>query len=109
MLNLRFWLREQGLSVRELASNLDVPLPTVEDWVYRGAVPSQYNAEMLCEFVSATCTHYWVIEAANGPVSEGVCQRCGGERGFRNSAEATPWNPVRSGSTGNSATKLEKS
>ena len=77
MLNLRFWLRDQGLSVRELASNLDVPLPTVEDWAYRGAAPSEHNAELLHDFISATCAHHWVIEAANGPVSEGVCQRCG--------------------------------
>ena len=22
------------------------------------------------------CRHYWVIEAADGPISRGVCQRC---------------------------------
>ena len=82
MLNLRFWLREQGLSVRELSSGLDVPLPTVEDCVYRGAAPSQHNAELLNDFIIATCTHHWVIAAANGPVSEGVCQRCGEARAF---------------------------
>lgn len=99
MLNLRFWLREQGLSVRELASMLDVPLPTVEDWVYRGAVPIPRMMATLSEFVRTQCTHHWVIEAASGPLSEGVCQRCGEERGFRNSAEATIWlNPARSAS-----------
>lgn len=99
MLNLRFWLSEHGLTVRELASDLDVPLPTVEDWVYRGRAPSQPNAEMLNDFIIANCTHHWVIEPANGPLSEGVCQRCGNERGFRNSAEATPWYPARSRSS----------
>ena len=86
MLNLRFWLDQQGLSVRELANDLDVP-PTVEDWVYRGAAPSQHNAEILNDFISATCAHHWVIEAANGPMSEGVCQGCGEASGFRNSTD----------------------
>ena len=110
MLNLRFWLREQELSVRELASILDVPLTTVEDWVYRGAAPSQHNAELLHEFISAHCADHWLIEAANGPLSEGVCQRCGEARGFSNSAEyATPWYPARSGSSGDTATELKES
>ena len=100
MLNLRFWLSEQGLSVRELASGLDVPLPTVEDWVYRGAAPSPHYAELLIDFVSATCAHHGVIEAANGPLSEGICQRCGEEREFSNSADtATTWWPIRSTAT----------
>ena len=110
MLNLKFWLSEQGMKVRELALELDVPLATVEDWVYRGAVPSELNAELLHEFISATCKHHWLIAAANGPVSEGVCQRCGEEREFSNSAEtATPWSPMRSRSSGDSATKLKES
>ena len=25
----------------------------------------------------ATCTHYWVYETPNGPVSVGVCKYCG--------------------------------
>ena len=58
MLNLRFWLGEQGMKVRELALELDVPLPTVEDWVYRGAAPSQHNAELLHDFISATCSSW---------------------------------------------------
>ena len=92
MLNLRFWLSEHGLSVRELAGNLGVPLTTVEDWVYRGAVPSPRNMTRLAEFIKEECTHHWVIDTPNGPLSEGVCQRCGEARGFRNSADTvTPW------------------
>ncbi len=30
------------------------------------------------------CAHYWVIEPANGPVSQGACQVCGEVRGFKN-------------------------
>ena len=29
------------------------------------------------------CAHYWVIEPANGPVSQGGCQVCGEVKGFK--------------------------
>ena len=90
-MDLRIWLNEQGLSVRELALRLEAPLKTVEDWVYRGAAPSARNQERLAEFIGLACTHHWVIESANGPSSGGVCQRCGGTREFKNSAEVIPW------------------
>lgn len=35
--------------------------------------------------VKTDCRHYWVIEAADGPVSRGVCRFCGEEREFLNS------------------------
>ena len=35
--------------------------------------------------VATACRHYWVIEAADGPVSMGVCRFCGEEREFQNS------------------------
>ncbi len=87
MVYLKTWLQEQGLSVKELASVLGVPRTTVEDWVYKGAVPSRGNAEMLDDFIANNCAHHWVIDRANGPVSDGVCQRCGERRQFTNSAE----------------------
>ena len=88
-MDLKTWLREQGLSVKDLASVLEVPRTTVEDWVYKGAVPSRGNAEMLDNFIASNCAHHWVIDRANGPMSEGVCQRCGESREFANSAEPT--------------------
>ena len=30
------------------------------------------------------CAHYWVIEPANGPVSQGTCQNCLEVRDFKN-------------------------
>jgi hypothetical protein len=30
------------------------------------------------------CIHYWIIEVAAGPHSDGVCQRCGASRQFDN-------------------------
>ena len=98
MVDLKTWLREQGLSARELAGLLGVPLPTVEDWVYKGASPSAGNAERLSDFIANNCAHYWVIDHPNGPMSDGVCQRCGERRELTNSAEvAFTWtNPQNS-------------
>ena len=31
------------------------------------------------------CRHYWIIEMANGPKSQGVCRYCGETRDFLNS------------------------
>ena len=89
MMDLKSWLREQGLSARGLARLLEVPRTTVQDWVYRGTVPSAGNAERLTDFIASNCAHHWVIAAPNGPTSEGVCQRCGEKREFTNSAEST--------------------
>lgn len=91
MLDLRAWLREHGLSARELAGLLEVPLPTVEDWVYRGTVPKPGNLDTLNNFIAAACAHHWAIETPHGPLSDGVCQRCGEKREFLNSSEITPW------------------
>ena len=41
------------------------------------------------------CAHYWVIEPANGPVSQGACQVCGEVRGFKNFIE--DWGPGSDG------------
>ena len=32
----------------------------------------------------SVCAHYWVIEPANGPVSQGQCQNCMEVRDFKN-------------------------
>ncbi len=84
-MNVKSLLQEQGLSVRQLAAELEVPLKTVQDWVYRGVVPSPANQAKLDEVVA--CTHHWIIEAANGPVSNGKCRLCGEVKEFSNSTE----------------------
>jgi len=38
------------------------------------------------------CRHYWVIEPARGPVSRGVCKRCGAEKEFENIFTASWYN-----------------
>ena len=34
--------------------------------------------------VATTCTHYWDIDPAIGPISRGECRYCGAERQFIN-------------------------
>ena len=35
-----------------------------------------------------TCDHYWVIEPASGPVSQGQCQNCIEVRDFKNCVDS---------------------
>ncbi len=37
--------------------------------------------------ITTQCTHHWLIETADGPVSRGVCRFCREERGFDNSPD----------------------
>ena len=44
--------------------------------------------------------HHWLIEAANGVTSPGVCRLCGAEKEFTNTIEdnhMTAWSKVQSG------------
>ncbi len=34
--------------------------------------------------IKGNCCHYWIIEAADGPTSKGMCQFCGAEKEFDN-------------------------
>ena len=86
-MSLKLLLLQQGLSVRQLASELEVPLKTVQDWVYRDVVPSPANQEKLDEVVS--CTHHWIIETPDGPVSIGRCKLCRKVREFTHSVETS--------------------
>lgn len=42
------------------------------------------------------CPHYWVIQPAEGPVSQGICQICGQTKEFKNYVEASTWGDDRS-------------
>ena len=44
---------------------------------------------------SVECRHHWVIQAATGPMSQGVCQLCGLVREFKNYVEAATWGDTR--------------
>lgn len=41
--------------------------------------------------VTDGCAHHWMLEAPNGPTSEGTCQKCGVTETFRNSFSMNPW------------------
>ncbi|MBM3957260.1 MAG: hypothetical protein FJ313_04325 [Gemmatimonadetes bacterium] len=37
------------------------------------------------------CAHFWRIESPNGPMSIGVCAKCGAVQEFANSMPGTGW------------------
>ena len=39
----------------------------------------------------AKCCHHWVIQAPNGPSSQGECQKCHEVRHFQNFIEMSDW------------------
>jgi hypothetical protein len=41
------------------------------------------------------CRHHWVIQPADGPVSNGACQVCGETREFKNYVESATWGDSR--------------
>ncbi len=58
----------------------------------------------------ALCRHHWVIQPAEGPVSQGVCQACGEIREFKNYVESASWGDTRLGnrSSGETNDRLAK-
>ena len=57
----------------------------------------------------ATCRHHWVIQPADGPVSNGLCQVCGETREFKNYVESATWGDSRITSSGASASDTVES
>lgn len=51
------------------------------------------------------CAHYWVIQSAMGPSSQGVCQICGESRDFQNYVEAASWGDARLADRSSEASK----
>ena len=49
--------------------------------------------------VLSKCVHHWVIEAASGSYSSGVCAKCGETKEFSNSVNGGegPWRHVTDG------------
>lgn len=50
----------------------------------------RYVAEPI-EADADQCSHHWLIDAADGPTSRGVCRLCGAEQQFKNYLENTGW------------------
>ena len=41
------------------------------------------------------CCHHWVIQPADGPISNGLCRVCGESREFKNYVESATWGDSR--------------
>ena len=54
--------------------------------------PRDFTGEVLVE-----CRHHWIIQAATGPVSAGVCRNCGAVRDFKNYVGTTHWGEEKDG------------
>ncbi len=44
---------------------------------------------------SVVCSHHWLIQAADGPTSGGMCRICGEIREFKNYVETASWGDTR--------------
>jgi hypothetical protein len=55
----------------------------------------------------STCRHHWVIQPADGPVSNGLCQVCGETREFKNYVESATWGDSRITNKTSSASSTE--
>ena len=44
---------------------------------------------------SLVCQHHWMIQAADGPTSGGICRICGETREFKNYVETATWGDTR--------------
>lgn len=42
-----------------------------------------------------SCRHHWVIQPADGPVSQGSCRSCGAVKEFKNYVESAAWGDNR--------------
>ena len=49
MVDLKTWLNEQGRTVWDFALDLDAPLKTARDWVYRGATQPVKNQDKISD------------------------------------------------------------
>ena len=52
---------------------------------------------------TTVCRHHWVIQAADGPVSNGSCLNCGATREFKNYVESASWGDSRISNKNSSA------
>ena len=59
--------------------------------------------ESTVDETSSGCCHHWVIQPADGPISNGSCQVCGETREFKNYVEAATWGDSRTSSKGSAA------
>ena len=71
--------------VRQKSHTRIIPCPRIfltreGRYVMRHRVKDKNEKHMTSE----SCRHYWIIEVANGPTSQGVCKYCGERKEFLN-------------------------
>lgn len=59
--------------------------------------------------IVSECRHHWVIQPADGPVSNGACQICGETREFKNYVESATWGDSRIASKNSSSSAAVES
>ncbi|MDA1129081.1 MAG: hypothetical protein O2913_10345 [Chloroflexi bacterium] len=67
------------------------------------------KTESIAEESVVTCCHHWVIQPADGPVSNGSCQVCGEIREFTNYVESATWGDSRTTGKSSSASASTES
>lgn len=73
----------------------------------RTTITPETTEENNDEEVVSTCRHHWVIQPADGPVSNGLCQVCGEIREFKNYVESATWGDSRITNKASTATAGE--
>lgn len=62
-------------------------------------LPGQVREESLRES-RRECVHHWLIEPPEGPVSTGVCRKCGARQEFENFSPYSTWDNETTASSG---------
>ncbi len=72
-------------------------------------ITQEHEIEIQSALAAAVCRHHWVIQPADGPVSNGSCQVCGEIREFKNYVESATWGDSRIAGKSSSASPLVES
>ena len=73
----------------------------------RTTIAPENTEENNANLAVSTCRHHWVIQPADGPVSNGLCQVCGEIREFKNYVESATWGDSRITNKASSASSTE--
>ena len=61
----------------------------------RTTIEAAPEIENTAAATTTVCRHHWVIQPADGPVSNGSCRTCGETREFKNYVESATWGDTR--------------
>lgn len=72
-----------------MVTTVEVEEKLLEEQVVAEPAPDAIQ-QATSETLAETCVHYWLIERAQKPTSEGRCKKCNEVRTFKNSIENKP-------------------